>query len=143
MKTFLPKAADLQRTWFLVDAANQPVGRLAVRIANLLRGRGKPIFTPHIDTGDFVVVVNAEKVALTGRKEEQKLYWRHSRYRGGRTTMTAAQVRARQPARLVEQAVKGMLPKSHLSREVIKRLKLYAGTEHPHAAQQPKAIELK
>ena len=89
MKTFLPKAADIHRVWFLVDAANQPVGRLAVRIANLLRGRGKPIFTPHIDTGDFVVVVNAEKVALTGRKEEQKLYWRHSRYRGGRTTMTA------------------------------------------------------
>ena len=142
MKTFVPKVTDIKRAWFLVDATNKPLGRLAVRIANLLRGRGKTIYAAHVDTGDFVVVVNAAQVKLTGRKDEKKLYWTYTGFRGGQKSTTAAALRERHPTRMIEHAVKGMLPKNHMSREVIKRLKVYAGNEHPHAAQAPQAIEI-
>ncbi len=143
MKTSLPKESDIQRQWYVVDAAEKPLGRLAVGVTNLLRGRGKPIFTPHVDTGDFVVVINAEKVKLTGAKETSKTYQRFSGYRGGLDVRTAAFVRERNPERMVEEAVHGMLPRNHMSREVFRRLKVYAGEAHPHTAQQPKAVELK
>lgn len=142
MKTTLPKPADIQRGWVLVDAQDKPVGRLSVKIANILRGRNKPIFTPAIDTGDFVVVINAEKVKLTGRKNEQKLYADYSGFRGGLRKTPAADLRARHPEQLIQRAVKGMLPKNHLAREQIKRLKVYAGTAHPHAAQNPQQTAL-
>jgi len=137
MKTFLPKDPGAQRAWLLIDAAGQPLGRLAVRIANLLRGKHKPIFCPQVDTGDFVVVINAEKVKLTGRKETQKLYDRFSGYRSGLKRIPAAVVRARHPDRLIRLAVRGMLPKNHLGRKMFRRLKVYAGAEHPHTAQKP------
>ncbi len=139
MKTFIPKEQEITRAWHLVDAAGRPAGRLAVEVANLLRGRGKPMYTPHVDTGDFVVVINAARVRFTGSKEEQKLYWRYTGFRGGRKTMTAAEVRAKRPQHIVEHAVKGMLPRNHLSRTMLKRLKVYAGSEHPHTAQKPVA----
>ena len=142
MKTFLPKPDEIKREWFLVDAAGQPLGRLAVRIANLLRGRGKAIYTPHIDTGDFVVVVNAEKVKLTGRKEETKTYQSYSGFRGGHRVIRAGALRAKKPEALITKAVKGMLPRNHLCRKSFSRLKVYAGTEHPHTAQAPKALSL-
>lgn len=142
MKTFLPNKDDVKREWHLVDATEQPLGRLAVRIANLLRGRGKAIFTPHIDTGDFVVVVNAEKVKLTGTKEEKKEYATYSGFRGGRTVRTAAAVRAKKPESMIELAVRGMLPRNHLCRAAFTRLKVYAGPDHPHTAQTPKPLAL-
>lgn len=142
MKTSLPKTSDIKREWYVVDAAGKPLGRLAVKIANLLRGRGKPTYTPHIDTGDFVVVTNAREVKLTGSKETKKIYWRHSRYRGGRKEFLASTVRERHPERLVIHAVEGMLPDNAMSRSIATRLKVYAGAEHPHAAQAPKPIEL-
>lgn len=141
MKTTLPRESEIERKWVLIDANEQPLGRLAVRVANLLRGRGKPIYTPHIDTGDFVVVINAEKVKLTGRKEEQKIYQRFSGYRGGLKEVNAAFIRERHPERLIEFAVKGMLPDNKLSRGTIRRLKIHVGSEHPHEAQNPEAIE--
>jgi large subunit ribosomal protein L13 len=140
MKTFVPKPSDIQRAWHLVDAAGQPLGRLAVIIANLLRGRTKAIYTPHVDTGDFVVVTNAAQVKLTGRKNTQKTYWSYSGYRGGRKTVTAAVMRQRHPERIIEKAVRGMLPDTHTRRLQMKRLKVYAGAEHPHAAQAPQPI---
>ncbi len=140
MKTTLPKASQVQRRWLVLDAADRPLGRLAVEAANLLRGRGKPLYTPHIDTGDFVVVVNAAKVRLTGKKETQKTYQRFSGYRGGLKTMTAAEVRQRHPERLILSAVKGMLPKNTLNRLLFSRLKVYAGAEHPHKAQRPETL---
>ncbi len=140
MKTTLPKDPGVERTWFVVDADGQPLGRLAVEIANTLRGKNKPTFTPHIDTGDFVVVINAEKVKLTGRKEEQKLYKRYSGWRGGLKETVAAAMRERHPERMVKLAVRGMLPRNTLSRQMISRLKIYAGSEHPHSAQQPQAL---
>ena len=140
MKTFVPESKDIRREWHLVDAAGQPLGRLAVKIANLLRGRVKPIYTPHVDTGDFVVVINAEKVALTGRKESMKTYKRYTGFRNGLHITPVAVMRERHPERIVEHAVKGMLPKNNLARDMFKRLKVYAGTEHPHAAQAPKAL---
>jgi large subunit ribosomal protein L13 len=141
MKTFLPREAAVERKWVLMDAEGQSLGRLAVRIANVLRGKHKPIFTPAVDTGDFVVVVNAEKVKLTGKKEEQKIYHRYSGYRGGLKETPAAQVRATHPDWLITLAVRRMLPKNHLSRNVLTRLKVYAGTEHPHAAQKPAVMQ--
>lgn len=142
MKTFVPKSSDVRRAWHVVDAAGQPLGRLSVKIANLLRGRGKRIYTPQVDVGDFVVVVNAAKVKLTGRKEEQKTYMRFTGYRGGAYEVTAAALREKHPERLIEYAVSGMLPKNHLSRGIFKRLKVYADEKHPHAAQAPRAPAL-
>lgn len=140
MKTTLVQDKDVVRQWHLIDAAGQPAGRLAAQIAFLLRGKNKITFAPHIDGGDFVVVINAAKVKLTGNKEEQKLYKHFTGYPDGLKTFTAAEVRKKNPTRIVEQAVKGMLPKNHLSRTQIKRLKVYAGEEHPHIAQQPQAL---
>jgi large subunit ribosomal protein L13 len=143
MKTTLPKNPDdKDRAWLLVDAESKTLGRLSTRIADVLRGKNKPTFTPHMDTGDFVVVVNAEKVKLTGRKNEQKTYSRYSGYRGGLKETTAAVMRQKHPERIIEFAVKGMLPKNNLSRQMFKRLKVYAGQNHPHAAQSPEKVEL-
>ncbi len=143
MKTFVPKVEDVQRDWYVVDAEGQTLGRLAVRIANVLRGKHKPIFTPHMDCGDFVVVLNAEKIHLSGNKEEQKLYRHHSGYPGGFRVETARSVRARKPEKLIETAVKGMLPHSRLGARQFTKLKVYVGAEHPHAAQNPKPFEVK
>lgn len=142
MKTFLPKDPGNDRSWLLVDAQDKPLGRLAVKIANILRGKNKVTFTPHVDTGDFVVVINAGKVKLTGRKDEQKIYQRYSGYRGGLKEIKASVVRERHPDRLIKLAVRGMLPKNNLSRKLFRRLKVYAGDRHPHAAQNPRKVEL-
>jgi len=140
MKTFIPDVQDVNREWLLVDAAQKPLGRLAVQIADLLRGRNKPTFTPHVDTGAFVVVINARQVALSGKKEETKTYRSFSGYRNGLKITPAARVRERHPERMVEHAVKGMLPKNNLARGMFKRLKVYPAAEHPHAAQAPKPL---
>jgi large subunit ribosomal protein L13 len=142
MKSFMPKDAGTDREWVLVDAAGKPLGRVAVVISDILRGKTKPTFTPHVDTGDFVVVINAEKVKLTGKKEDQKVYQRYSGYRGGLKEVPVATVRERHPERMIQLAVKGMLPKNTLSRKLASRLKVYAGAEHPHEAQNPRKIEL-
>jgi large subunit ribosomal protein L13 len=142
MKTSLPIEKDIQRKWYVVDAGGKPLGRLAVKVANLLRGRGKPIYTPHLDTGDFVVVTNARSVKLTGSKPEQKTYVRFTGYRSGRKTTSFALMNERHPERVIQKAVKGMLPHNNLSRQIVKRLKVYPGAEHPHAAQAPKNVEL-
>jgi len=142
MKTSLPKDPGNNRAWFLVDAKDKPLGRLAVKTANILRGKNKATFTPHMDTGDFVVVINADKVKLTGRKEQQKTYKRYSGFRGGVKETKASVVRERHPERLIELAVKGMLPKNNLSRKLFTRLKVYAGEQHPHTAQNPRKVEL-
>lgn len=142
MKTTLVHEKDIVRKWYEVDATNKPAGRLAVEIATILRGKNKPIFAPHIDTGDFVVVTNVEKIKLSGNKEEQKIYQDYSGYPGGLKRKTAAQIRATHPERILNQAVRGMLPKNHMGRSVIKRLKIYTGSEHPHAAQLPEQTEL-
>lgn len=138
--TYVAKPADINRQWYVVDAEGQPLGRLATRIANVLRGKHKPIFSPSLDTGDFVIVINAEKVALTGNKLQQKLYRRHSRYPGGMKTMTYEKLLERRPELAIEKAVKGMLPKNRLGRQQFGKLKVYSGSEHPHAAQQPQAL---
>ncbi|HOW98614.1 MAG TPA: 50S ribosomal protein L13 [Kiritimatiellia bacterium] len=140
MKTTLVRESEVVRAWHVVDAAGQPAGRLAVKIANILRGRNKRNYTPHADMGDFVVVINAAQVKLTGSKEEQKIYKDYSGYPSGLKMQKASVIRVRQPTRIVRQAVKGMLPKNHLSRKLITRLKVYAGAEHPHAAQGAKAL---
>lgn len=142
MKSFLPKDPGANREWILVDAANKPLGRLAVAIANHLRGKHKPTFSPMVDTGDFVVVINAEKVKLSGTKEQKKIYEKYTGWRAGRREMTAEQVRAREPKRMIEQAVFGMLPGNHLCRRMMTRLRIFVGPEHTHAAQKPKAVEL-
>jgi large subunit ribosomal protein L13 len=137
------KPAEIERRWYLVDASDQVLGRLATRLATVLRGKHKPIYTPHVDTGDFVVVVNAEKVRLTGRKLEQKVYQRHTGWPGGLKTTTAGKVLGgAHPERVLESAVRGMLPKNHLGRKMFAKLKVYAGAEHPHAAQKPEALPL-
>lgn len=141
MKTFVPKEAEIERDWYLVDADGKTAGRLAVVIANVLRGRDKPTYTPHVDTGAFVVVVNAEKIKLTGSKEEQKIYQDYSGYSSGLKETKAKDIREKHPERIITQAVKGMLPTNRLSRQTIKRLKVYAGPEHPHAAQPLKTLE--
>ncbi|NLB66233.1 MAG: 50S ribosomal protein L13 [Lentisphaerae bacterium] len=141
MKTTQPKESEIQRQWYLIDAADKPAGRLAVDICRLLRGRGKPDYTPHIDMGDFVVVINSAKVALSGNsKEEKKTYAKYTGYRGGLTETPAAKMRLKDPNYILFHAVKGMLPKNNLSRQHLKRLKLYPSTEHPHAAQNPAPI---
>lgn len=137
MKTYSGKPGEGDRSWFVVDAADYQLGRLATRVAQVLRGRHKPTFTPHVDGGDFVVVINAEKVKLTGRKLDQKHYHRYSGYPGGLKSVSARQVRDNEPERMIQAAVKGMLPKNKLSRHIITKLKIYAGGEHPHAAQKP------
>ena len=142
MKTFVAKDPGTARGWVLVDAENKPLGRLAVRIADILRGKTKATFTPHVDTGDFVVVVNAEKVKLSGKKDEQKIYRRYSGYRGGLKEIKASVVRERHPDRLIRLAVRGMLPKNNLSRKLFRRLKVYPGDQHPHAAQNPQKVDL-
>ncbi len=141
-KTYSPKLAEIERRWYVVDAAGVPLGRLASVIATRLRGKHKPTFATHIDTGDFVIVLNAEQVVLTGRKEEQKVYYHHSGYPGGMKSETAAKRRIRRPIKLVEEAVWGMLPKGSLGRQQIRKLKVYAGTEHPHQAQQPTVLDV-
>jgi large subunit ribosomal protein L13 len=141
--TYMAKPQDVDQKWHVVDAAGKTLGRLATEVAMLLRGKHKPIFTPHIDTGDFVVVVNASQVNLTGKKLEQKRYYRHSGYPGGLKSITAGELRASRPERMIEQAVKGMLPKGPLGRGQLKKLKVYAGSEHPHQAQQPTPYQLR
>ena len=137
MRTFSPKAADIQRQWHVIDASDVVLGRLATHAATLLRGKHKPTFAPHVDTGDFVVIVNAGKVALTGNKRQQKIAYRHSGYPGGIRSNTYAELLAKHPERLVESAVRGMLPKNTLGRNMLRKLKVYAGPDHPHQAQQP------
>lgn len=141
-KSPLPGVESIERRWYVVDASNQRLGRLASVVASLLRGKAKPIFTPHLDTGDFVIVINAEKVVVTGKKETQKVYRRHSGRPGGMKMETLAQLRKRLPERVVEHAVKGMLPEGRLGRRLFTKLKVYAGPEHPHQAQQPQVYPL-
>ncbi|MHB1294488.1 MAG: 50S ribosomal protein L13 [Anaerolineae bacterium] len=141
MKTYVVKASEIQHEWFVVDAQGETLGRLATRIATVLSGKNKPIYTPGMDVGDFVIVVNADKVAVTGRKMEQKMYYRHSHYPGGLTETSLEKMLATHPTRVIEFAVKGMLPKNRLGRAMIRKLKVYAGGTHPHAAQQPKPLE--
>ena len=137
MKTYLAKKETVKRDGVIVDAKDQVLGRLAVKIANLLRGRDKPTYTPHVDTGNFVVVINADKIVLTGKKEEQKQYMFYSGYFGNEKYRTVKDFRARRPQFIIEHAVKGMLPRNKLGRSMLKKLKIYAGTEHPHEAQEP------
>ena len=143
MKTYSAKKGEISREWYLVDAEGQTLGRLATQIADRLRGKGKPQYTPHVDTGDFVVVVNAEKISVTGDKRQAKLYHRHSGYPGGLKTRTLNEMLDRRPEEVIRLAVKGMLPRNRLGRKQLTKLKVYAGPEHPHAAQQPQALELK
>ncbi|KXW56126.1 50S ribosomal protein L13 [Ferrovum sp. PN-J185] len=142
MKTFSAKNHEVQRDWFIVDAQDLVLGRLASQIALRLRGKHKAIYTPHVDTGDFIVVVNADKIRVTGNKGEDKKYYRHSGYPGGIYETNFNKMRARHPARVLEKAVKGMLPKGPLGYAMIKKMKVYAGSEHPHAAQQPKPLAI-
>jgi large subunit ribosomal protein L13 len=137
MKTYSAKPKEIEQQWYLVDAEGQTLGRLATRIADTLRGKRKPEFTPHIDTGDFVVVVNAEKIAVTGKKREDKIYYRHSGYPGGLRERTFAEEIERRPTEVLRKAVKGMLPRNRLARRQLTKLKIYAGPEHPHGAQNP------
>jgi large subunit ribosomal protein L13 len=137
------KPAEVERCWYVADATDQVLGRFATRLATILRGKHKPIFTPHVDTGDFVIVVNAEKVKLTGSKREQKTYYRHSGWVGGIRSITAGQVlEGPHPDRVVRDAVRGMLPKNSLGRKMLGKLKVYAGPDHPHAAQKPEELQL-
>ena len=142
VRTFSPKAADIQRQWHVIDAADVVLGRLASQSAILLRGKHKPIFAPHVDTGDFVIIVNAAKVALTGNKLQDKRAYRHSGYPGGLRSVSYADLMARNPEKAVEKAVRGMLPKNTLGRHQLSKLKVYAGPEHPHAAQKPVPFEI-
>jgi large subunit ribosomal protein L13 len=142
MRTFSAKPDEVKRDWFVVDATDKVLGRLATEIARRLRGKHKPEFTPHVDTGDYIVVVNVEKVRVTGAKSEQKVYYRHSGYPGGVYEDTFAKLQQRAPVRVLEKAVKGMLPKGPLGYAMIKKLKVYAGGDHPHVAQQPKSLEI-
>jgi len=137
MKTFSAKAQEIDRKWHVIDAEGKVLGQVAVAAARLLRGKHKAIFTPHVDTGDFVVIINAEKVVLTGKKEQQKQYVRHSGYVGGKKVDTVAELRASKPERIVEMAVKGMIPHNRLGRQIFSKLKVYTGNEHPHEAQSP------
>jgi large subunit ribosomal protein L13 len=140
MKTWNAKTDGIERRWYVVDAEGQTLGRLATRIADTLRGKRKPEYTPHVDTGDFVVVVNAEKIAVTGKKREQKIYYRHSGYPGGLRERTLGEELERRPTEVLRTAVKGMLPRNRLARQQINKLKIYAGPEHPHVAQNPKTL---
>ena len=142
MSTYMPKSGDIVRKWYVLDAAGKPLGRVAAEAAVLLRGKHKPTFTPHVDTGDFVIVINAEKAVFTGKKLTDKIYFRHSGYNGGTTFTPAGQMQAKFPERVIEKAVRGMLPKNRLGEQMYRKLNVYAGPEHPHAAQQPEKLEL-
>jgi large subunit ribosomal protein L13 len=142
MKTYTAKAGQVEHGWYVVDAQNKVLGRLAVQIASRLRGKHKPIYTPHVDTGDFIVVVNASKLRVTGRKPERKVYYRHTGYPGGLKETTFAKLQAADPERVLKIAVKGMLPKGPLGYAMLRKLKIYAGGTHPHSAQQPKNLEI-
>ena len=143
MRTFSPKNSDITRQWHVIDATDVVLGRLASHVAELLRGKHKPIFAPHVDTGDFVIVVNADKVALSGSKLQDKKAYRHSGYPGGLSAVSYADLMAKHPERVVEKAVKWMLPKNSLGRQTLGKLKVYAGPDHPHQAQQPKPYEIR
>ncbi len=142
-RTTMARVEDVERRWILVDAEGKVLGRMAAEIAAILRGKTKPIFTPHMDAGDFVVVINADKVALTGRKWSQKVYYHHSGYPGGIKSITAEKLRQKRPEEIIRKAVWGMLPKNRLGRKLIRKLKVYAGPDHPHGAQQPEPLETK
>ncbi len=141
MRTFTEKTANIRQAWYVVDAQGQTLGRLAARIAPILKGKHKPTYTPHLDCGDFVIVINAEKVRVTGRKLDQKQYYRHSEYPGGLSSISLRDQLERHPERVLEAAVRGMLPKNRLGRRMFKKLKVYAGGSHPHQAQQPKPLD--
>jgi large subunit ribosomal protein L13 len=141
MSTISAKKSEVERDWFVVDADNKVLGRLAAKIASILRGKHKPIFTPHVDTGDFVVVINAEKIHLTGTKRDNKMYYRHSGYPGGIKSTSAGELLEKKPEAVIQHAVKGMLPKNTLGRQQLKKLKVYAGTDHPHESQMPKELK--
>lgn len=142
MKTFSAKPAEVQRSWYIVDAEGKTLGRMASRVAAILRGKHKPQYTPHVDTGDFVIIINAAKAVVTGNKAQDKLYYRHSQYPGGIKEMNYNELIEKHPTRAINFAVKGMLPKNTLGRAMISKLKVYAGAEHPHAAQQPEVLEV-
>ncbi len=142
MKTFMPKAADITRKWYVVDAEGLALGRVASQVANILRGKNKPIYTPNVDTGDYVIVINAEKLILTGKKLDQKIYYKHSGFVGGLKETKYRKLMAEKPEEALRHAVVGMLPKGPLGRQMAKKLKIYAGAEHEHAAQQPEKLEL-
>ena len=142
MKTVSMRPQDVERSWWVIDAEGKTLGRLATEVARRLRGKHKAEYTPHVDTGDYIIVVNAEKVRVTGNKETGKVYWRHSGYPGGIKGTTVGQMRETHPERMIEKAVKGMLPKNPLGRAMYRKLKVYAGAEHPHSAQQPQVLEL-
>jgi len=138
---YIPKQGEIKKSWYLFDAGDYILGRLASRAAQILRGKNKPYFTPHMDTGDFVVVINAEKIKVTGKKEKEKKYYRHSGYPGGLKTVNLATLRKRHPERIIEKAVKGMLPHNKLGRKLLKNLKVYKGSKHPHQAQNPELVK--
>jgi large subunit ribosomal protein L13 len=142
MRTYQATAQDRERSWYVVDAQGRTLGRLATQIANVLRGKRKPTYTPHVDVGDFVIVVNAEKVAVTGDKREKKLYWRHSGYPGGIRSRTLGDLLEKRPEEVIRRAVKGMLPRNRLARQQLRKLKVYAGPDHPHQAQKPEQLEI-
>jgi large subunit ribosomal protein L13 len=141
-KTYIPPQSEIDQKWYVVDAAEQRLGRLSTEIAVLLRGKNKPSYTPHLDTGDFVVVINADKIRVTGNKPSQKIYRRHSGRPGGMKTETFEKLQARVPERILEQAIRGMLPKTRLGRQLFRKLKVYSGPEHPHAAQNPEVLNI-
>ncbi len=141
-KTYYPKPGEVQREWLLIDAEGQTLGRLASRVARLLMGKDKPAYTPGVDVGDFVVVINAEKIAVTGKKLDEKVYYRHSGYPGGLKQITLREQLSRHPERVIKAAVKGMLPRNRLGRKLLRKLRVYAGPEHPHHAQKPKPVDL-
>ena len=140
--TFMAKPQDVERKWYVVDAEGKTLGRLATQVAAILRGKHKPTFTPHVDCGDYVIIVNAEKIKVTGKKAAEKVYYRHSGYPGGQKAITFEQMIARRPVRVLELAIKGMLPHNRLGRQMYRKLKVYAGPEHPHAAQQPIKLDI-
>jgi large subunit ribosomal protein L13 len=143
VKSYMARPLEIERKWYVIDAEGRPLGRLASEVARVLRGKNKPQYTPHVDVGDFVVVVNAEKVIVTGKKAEQKVYRRHSGYPGGLKTTSYEQMMERRPEEILRRAVYGMMPKTRLARQQMRKLKIYAGPEHPHAAQNPQRIEVK
>jgi len=142
MKTYIPKPSEIERKWYLVNAEGKILGRLSSRIAQILSGKDKPTYTPHMDVGDFVVVINAEKVKVTGNKEEKKIYYRHSGYPGGLKERTYQELLDKKPQDIIRKAVRGMLPKSKLGRQMFQKLKVYAGPQHPHQAQKPEQLDL-
>ncbi len=142
MKTYMPGAKTIERKWYVVDAEGKTLGRLAAQVATVLRGKHKPIYTPYLDTGDYVIVINADKIVVTGKKLEEKIYWHHTGWIGGQKKVTLKRLLQTHPERVVEHAVKGMLPKGPLGREMYRKLHVYAAPEHPHAAQKPEVMEI-